>query len=68
MTGYRPVAPYLEPPRFLVPGFPLLLPLAVRLARAARRFRRFRACAITAAVALSAYCGAYLSLVRPSAP
>ncbi|WUO60315.1 hypothetical protein OG960_30655 [Streptomyces sp. NBC_00280] len=56
---------YYPRARFLVPAFPLLLPLAVHLARASRRFR---ACAITAAVALSAYCGAYMLLVWPSAP
>nr|WP_229695456.1 hypothetical protein [Streptomyces lacrimifluminis] len=56
---------YYPRARFLVPAFPLLLPLAVHLARASRSFR---ACAITAAVALSAYCGAYMLLVWPSAP
>ncbi|WUG37177.1 hypothetical protein OHN74_27820 [Streptomyces sp. NBC_00459] len=56
---------YYPRARFLVPAFPLLLPLAVHLARASRRFR---ACVITAAVALSAYCGAYMLLVWPSAP
>lgn len=56
---------YYPRARFLVPAFPLLLPLAVHLTRASRRFRVI---ALTTAVALSAYCGAYMALVWPSAP
>lgn len=56
---------YYPRARFLVPAFPLLLPLAVHLARASRRFRTI---ALATAVALSAYCGAYMVLVWPSAP
>jgi hypothetical protein len=56
---------YFPRARFLIPGFPLLLPLALHLSRASRRFR---ALALTAAVLGSAYCGAYMALVWPSAP
>ncbi|WSQ11454.1 hypothetical protein OG604_28995 [Streptomyces sp. NBC_01231] len=51
--------------RFLLPGFPLLLPLALHLARASRRFR---ALALATAVLGSAYWGAYMALVWPGAP
>lgn len=56
---------YFPRARFLLPGFPLLLPLALYLARASRRLRTL---ALTAAVLGSAYCGAYMVLVWPSAP
>jgi len=51
--------------RFLLPGFPLLLPLAVALARTSLR----RAAAWVAGVVLVAgYFGGYMLLVWPSAP
>ncbi|GGN90984.1 membrane protein [Streptomyces albiflavescens] len=56
---------YFPRARFLLPGFPLLLPAALHLARASPRFR---AVCLTAAVLGSAYCGAYMALVWPSAP
>ncbi|MFF2368838.1 hypothetical protein ACFVU0_39845 [Streptomyces sp. NPDC058122] len=56
---------YFPRARFLLPGFPLLLPLALYLARASRRLRTLF---LTAAVLGSAYCGAYMVLVWPSAP
>ncbi|MGW3151336.1 hypothetical protein ACWDG1_43335 [Streptomyces sp. NPDC001177] len=56
---------YFPRARFLLPAFPLLLPLALHLSRASRRHR---ALVLTAAVAVSAYCGAYMLLVWPSAP
>ncbi|MFB7246790.1 hypothetical protein ACFCYX_30520 [Streptomyces populi] len=56
---------YFPRARFLLPGFPLLLPVALHLTRASRRFR---ALFLTAAVLGSAYCGAYMVLVWPSAP
>ncbi|MFD9463902.1 hypothetical protein [Streptomyces sp. NPDC060027] len=56
---------YFPRARFLLPGFPLLLPLALYLARASHRFRTLF---LTAAVLGSAYCGAYMVLVWPSAP
>ncbi|MGW1537581.1 hypothetical protein [Streptomyces aureus] len=56
---------YFPRARFLLPGFPLLLPAALHLARASRRFRGIF---LTAAVLGSAYCGAYMVLVWPSAP
>jgi hypothetical protein len=56
---------YFPRARFLLPGFPLLLPLALHLARASHRFRVL---ALTAAVLGSAYFGAYMLLVWPSAP
>ncbi|MFQ3557409.1 hypothetical protein QZN11_11500 [Streptomyces gramineus] len=56
---------YFPRARFLLPGFPLLLPLAGWLARASRRSRVLM---LAAAVAGSAYCGAYMLLVWPSAP
>lgn len=56
---------YFPRARFLVPGFPLLLPLALHLSRASRRFR---ALALSTAVLGSAYCGGYMVLVWPGAP
>lgn len=56
---------YFPRARFLLPGFPLLLPLAVHLSRASRRYRTL---VLAAAVAGSAYVGAYMLLVWPSAP
>ncbi|QOV47731.1 hypothetical protein IPT68_22675 [Streptomyces chromofuscus] len=56
---------YFPRARFLLPAFPLLLPLAVHLAGASRRLR---ALALTGAVLGSAYCGAHMILVWPSAP
>ncbi|MFF1813632.1 hypothetical protein ACFVXW_31760 [Streptomyces sp. NPDC058251] len=56
---------YFPRARFLLPGFPLLLPPALYLARASRRFRTL---ALTAAVLGSVYCSAYMVLVWPSAP
>ncbi|MFG2128023.1 hypothetical protein ACGFNV_09505 [Streptomyces sp. NPDC048751] len=56
---------YFPRARFLLPAFPLLLPLALHLSHASRRYRLL---ALTAAVAGSAYCGAYMALVWPSAP
>ncbi|MFD7480532.1 hypothetical protein ACFV8Z_52975 [Streptomyces sp. NPDC059837] len=56
---------YFPRARFLMPAFPLLLPLALHLSRASSRFR---ALAVTAALLGSAYCGAYMALVWPSAP
>lgn len=56
---------YFPRARFLVPAFPLLLPLALHLSRASRRHR---ALTLTAAVLGSAYCGAHMLLLWPSAP
>jgi hypothetical protein len=56
---------YFPRARFLLPAFPLLLPLALHLSRASTRHLTF---ALTAAVLGSAYCGAYMTLVWPSAP
>jgi hypothetical protein len=56
---------YFPRARFLLPGFPLLLPPAVRLLRASPRLRTVT---LGAAVLVGAYCGAYMSLVWPSAP
>ncbi|MFE5144426.1 glycosyltransferase family 39 protein [Streptomyces fagopyri] len=56
---------YFPRARFLLPGFPLLLPLALHLSRASRRFLTL---ALGAAVLGGAYCGAYMVLVWPSAP
>lgn len=56
---------YFPRARFLLPAFPLLLPLALRLARASRHHRTL---ALTAAVLGSAYWGGYMVLVWPSAP
>ncbi|MGW1028896.1 hypothetical protein ACWD4J_35330 [Streptomyces sp. NPDC002577] len=56
---------YFPRARFLLPGFPLLLPLALAVARTSRRRA---AAAIACAVLGSAYWGAYMVLVWPSAP
>ncbi|MEU9447587.1 hypothetical protein [Streptomyces sp. NPDC048277] len=56
---------YFPRARFLLPGFPLLLPVAHHLARASGRLRVL---VLTTAVAGSAYFGAYMLLVWPSAP
>ncbi|MDC0765991.1 hypothetical protein POF73_03415 [Streptomyces sp. HD] len=56
---------YFPRARFLLPAFPLLLPLALRLSHASSRYRTLT---LTAAVAGSAYCSAYMTLVWPSAP
>ncbi|MEU6848298.1 glycosyltransferase family 39 protein [Streptomyces sp. NPDC046716] len=57
---------YFPRARFLLPGFPLLLPLALALARTTSR--RVRVLGVTGAVLGAAYCGAYMALVWPSAP
>jgi hypothetical protein len=51
--------------RFLLPGFPLLLPVALALARAARRYV---VVAVAGAVGCSAFCGAYMLLMWHGAP
>ncbi|MEV3861532.1 hypothetical protein AB0J38_45425 [Streptomyces sp. NPDC050095] len=56
---------YFSRARFLLPGFPLLLPVALVMARASRRFLVL---SVTGAVLGAAYCGAYMILVWPSAP
>ncbi|MFJ9039241.1 hypothetical protein ACIRF8_21920 [Streptomyces sp. NPDC102406] len=56
---------YFSRARFLAPGFPLLLPLALALARASRRTLVL---GVSGAVLGAAYCGAYMLLVWPSAP
>ncbi|WP_395572204.1 hypothetical protein [Streptomyces sp. BK79] len=56
---------YFSRARFLLPAFPLLLPLARYLSRASRRLR---ALALTAAALGSAYCGAYMLLIWSAAP
>ncbi|NUS25377.1 MAG: hypothetical protein HOV70_11770, partial [Streptomyces sp.] len=56
---------YFPRARFLLPAFPLLLPLAVRLLRLPAHYR---ALVLTGAVLGSAYWGAYMVLVWPSAP
>lgn len=56
---------YFPRARFLLPAFPLLLPLALHLSRASRRHR---ALVLTAAVLGSTYCGAYMLLVWSAAP
>ncbi|MCX5560293.1 glycosyltransferase family 39 protein [Streptomyces sp. NBC_00038] len=56
---------YFPRARFLLPAFPLLLPLAVHLSRASLRFRVLT---LAAAVLGAAYFGAYMALVWPSAP
>ncbi|MFJ8009570.1 hypothetical protein [Streptomyces fagopyri] len=56
---------YFPRARFLLPGFPLLLPVALHLSRASRRFLTL---ALGTAVLGAAYCGAYMVLVWPSAP
>lgn len=56
---------YFPRARYLLPAFPLLLPLALRLSRATRRHRVL---VLTAAVAGSVYWGAHMALVWPGAP
>ncbi|MFE0804114.1 hypothetical protein [Streptomyces sp. NPDC058812] len=56
---------YFSRARFLLPAFPLLLPLALHLSRASGRHR---ALVLTAAVLGSTYCGAYMLLVWSAAP
>ncbi len=56
---------YFPRARFLLPAFPLLLPVARHLSRASRRHR---ALVLAGAVVGSAYCGAYMALVYPGAP
>ncbi|KUM74687.1 hypothetical protein AQI70_17775 [Streptomyces curacoi] len=56
---------YFPRARFLLPAFPLLLPVALHLSRATRRHRVL---VLAAAVAGSAYCGAHMALVWPGAP
>ncbi|MFF2653260.1 hypothetical protein [Streptomyces sp. NPDC058045] len=51
--------------RFLMPGFPLLLPIALVLARASRRYA---VVTVGGAVACSAYWGAYLLIVWRGSP
>nr|WP_202539455.1 glycosyltransferase family 39 protein [Streptomyces sp. SID8379] len=57
---------YFSRARFLLPAFPLLLPLALALARTTSP--RARMLGVTGAVLGAAYCGAYMALVWPSAP
>ncbi|MFF8970679.1 hypothetical protein [Streptomyces sp. NPDC014995] len=56
---------YFPRARFLLPAFPLLLPVALHLSRVSRRCRVL---VLAAAIASSAYFGAYMVLVWPSAP
>ncbi|MEU9174617.1 hypothetical protein AB0D34_43835 [Streptomyces sp. NPDC048420] len=56
---------YFPRARYLLPAFPLLLPIAVRLARAPRRHRTL---ILTTAVLGSAYWGAYMALVWTGPP
>ncbi|MEU6574920.1 hypothetical protein [Streptomyces sp. NPDC046805] len=56
---------YFPRARFLLPAFPLLLPVALHLSRASRRYRTV---ILTAAVVTSAYSGAFMLLMWPSAP
>ncbi|MDI3385549.1 hypothetical protein QIS99_04865 [Streptomyces sp. B-S-A8] len=56
---------YFSRARFLLPGFPLLLPLAVLLARASLRHAVVW---VGGVVLVAAYCGGYMVLVWPSAP
>ncbi|MGW1889587.1 hypothetical protein ACWCP6_04895 [Streptomyces sp. NPDC002004] len=56
---------YFPRARFLVPGFPLLLPLALLIGRTARRYA---ALVLGTVILGSSYCGAYMLLVWPSAP
>jgi hypothetical protein len=56
---------YFPRARFLLPAFPLLLPLALHLSRASRRQRTLM---LAAAVTGGAYCSAYMALVWPGAP
>jgi len=54
---------YFPRARYLLPAFPLLLPLALHLARASRRYR-----ALAVAVLGSVYWGAYMVLVWTGPP
>jgi hypothetical protein len=56
---------YFPRARFLLPAFPLLLPVARHLLRASRRYRVLM---LGAAVTVGAYFSAYMVLVWPSAP
>ncbi|MDX3387758.1 hypothetical protein PV682_40895 [Streptomyces niveiscabiei] len=56
---------YFPRARFLLPAFPLLLPIAVHLTKASRRLRWLT---LGTAVMASAYFSAYMALVWPSAP
>ncbi|MFF0010392.1 hypothetical protein [Streptomyces sp. NPDC005374] len=56
---------YFPRARYLLPAFPLLLPLAVRLPRIPRRHRTLL---VTAAVLGSAYWGGYMTLVWTGPP
>ncbi|MEU3978767.1 hypothetical protein AB0F77_01440 [Streptomyces sp. NPDC026672] len=56
---------YFPRARFLLPAFPLLIPLARHLSGTSRRHRGL---VLATAVAVSAYCGSYMLLVWPSAP
>ncbi|MEV0281613.1 mannosyltransferase family protein [Streptomyces sp. NPDC050610] len=56
---------YFPRARFLLPGFPLLLPFALAIARARRRTALL---VLGGAALFSAYFGAYMALVWPSAP
>ncbi|PZT68716.1 hypothetical protein DN402_13420 [Streptomyces sp. SW4] len=56
---------YFPRARFLLPAFPLLLPVALHLSRASRRYRMV---VLATAVLGSAYCGAHMLLLWPSAP
>lgn len=56
---------YFPRARYLLPGFPLLLPVALHLSRASRRHLTLT---IGTAVPGAGYCGAYMVPVWPSAP
>ncbi|MFI7010097.1 hypothetical protein [Streptomyces sp. NPDC050145] len=56
---------YFPRARFLIPAFPLLLPLALALARASRRVRVF---SVAGAVLVAAYGSGYMVLVWAGAP
>ncbi|MFE7120882.1 mannosyltransferase family protein, partial [Streptomyces sp. NPDC057654] len=56
---------YFPRARFLLPAFPLLLPFALAIARAQRRTALL---VLGGAALFSAYFGAYMALVWPSAP
>ncbi|MCD7438762.1 hypothetical protein K4B79_11070 [Streptomyces lincolnensis] len=56
---------YFPRARFLLPAFPLLLPLALHLSRASARYR---ALMLTAALTCGGYGSAYMALVWPAAP
>ncbi|MFG1672366.1 hypothetical protein [Streptomyces sp. Y7] len=58
---------YFPRARFLLPAFPLLLPVALQLSRASRRCRA-PALTVAVAVADSAYGGAYMAPVWSRAP